>query len=129
MSSKEVNYKKHYTLESHLNLDSNGVQLFQKYKDAILNKYPQLSTKAKKFEMGFLYKDKPVLDISVFKRYIKIWLNVKKGVLTDERGITEDVSQKGHWGSGDYQITVRNEKDFKLVIKLIDKVVQLKVQN
>jgi ATP-dependent Clp protease ATP-binding subunit ClpX len=43
-------------------------------------------------------------DIIIYNKGIVVMFNLKKGELNDPLGLTEDVSEKGHWGSGDYRI-------------------------
>lgn len=38
------------------------------------------------------------------QKKLKIWINLDKGQLDDPNKITKDVSNKGHWGNGDYEI-------------------------
>ncbi|MFM1807227.1 MAG: hypothetical protein RL212_1486, partial [Pseudomonadota bacterium] len=66
------------------------------------------------------YKDnKNILSIQTQTTSIKIILNVKKGMLLDEKKLFRDVSSVGQWGSGDYQIKLHCDEYCDYVIKLI----------
>ena len=47
-------------------------------------------------------------------------LNLKKGTLNDTNSLTKDISGVGHWGNGDYQITMDNKTDLDYVMFLIN---------
>ncbi len=113
-----------YPLSDQLKKPSLGLELFEKYRDAILRLDPDISVKEKKFEMGFIKADRIVIDASIFKKYIKIWLNIKMGTLHDPKGIGQDVSGKGHWGNGDYEIKISDNKHFKYIIGLIKQAIK-----
>ena len=58
-------------------------------------------------------------DIEVQSNRLKIYLNMKKGTLDDPKGFTQDVSEIGKWGNGDYRMYVDVTSDFDYVISLI----------
>ena len=58
-------------------------------------------------------------NIIVYNKGLWVVLNVKKGDLNDPLGKTEDISEKGHWGNGDYRIWLENDDDFEYTIGLI----------
>ena len=42
-----------------------------------------------------------------------------KGSLNDPKEFTRDVSNIGHWGNGDYDLTISNEQEIDYVLSLI----------
>ena len=44
-------------------------------------------------------------DINIQKNQLKIWLNVTKGNIDDAKQLLRDVSNIGHHGNGDYELT------------------------
>jgi predicted transport protein len=38
--------------------------------------------------------------------------------------LAEDVSEKGHWGNGDYQIQVETDKDLEYIMSLIKQAIK-----
>lgn len=65
-------------------------------------------------------KKKPFFDVVVYqKEGLYCLINLKKGQLNDPNGITKDVSNKGHWGNGDYSVLVKSESDLDYIMFLI----------
>ena len=73
----------------------------------------------KKIRISFETGGKIVTDISILKKSLKLWINLKKGELKDSKNIARDVSEIGHWGNGDYEITIENNKNIKFIMSLI----------
>jgi predicted transport protein len=53
------------------------------------------------------------------QRKLKIWLNLDKGQLNDPNMIARDVSNKGHWGNGDYEINFSHGDELPYLMTLI----------
>lgn len=112
-----------YSEEDHLSKTTETMtELYQKFKQSILQLADDIELKPKKMEIGFKYGGKIFADICVLKNSLKIWINLKKGMLDDPKNIAEDVSEKGHWGNGDYQIQVENDKDLEYIMSLVKQV-------
>lgn len=108
-----------YTEEDHTNRVSEDIQeLYFKFKTAILNLSDGIEVQPKKDYIAFK-KGKNITDITILKKSIKLWINLKKGKLDDPKNIMEDVSEKGHWGNGDYQLQVDNDKNIEYIMSLI----------
>ena len=60
-----------------------------------------------------------IVDIIVTKNKLKIDINMKKGTLEDLLNITEDISEIGHWGNGDYRVILNNSNDIDTLMPLI----------
>jgi len=54
-------------------------------------------------------KGRNIVDVKLQQKSVKVWINLNKGELRDYKGITKDMSTKGHLGNGDYEIVVTNE--------------------
>ncbi|MDX2190324.1 MAG: DUF5655 domain-containing protein [Bacteroidota bacterium] len=109
-----------YTENDHLsNVSEEIKELYQKFKVAILNLSDDIEMQPKKVRLNFKKGKLIVADISILKKSLKIWINLKKGKLDDPKNLTEDVSEKGHWGNGDYQIQVETDKDLEYIMSLI----------
>lgn len=122
--NKEV---KVYTEEQHLNgTDEEIVDLYEEMKDFILSIDDNFDIKAKKYEIGFMYNKRVMVDIVLQKKALKMWLNTKSGTLDDPRNITRDVSNKGHWGSGDYEIQISNNEDIEYIFGLIKQLYKMR---
>ena len=111
-----------YTEEDHLKGCSDEiVELYETYKNAILNLFDDVEIVPKKLYIAFK-KDKNISDIVLLKKGIKIFINLKKGQLDDPKGLTKDVSTTGHWGNGDYELIVNNTDHLEYVMSLIKQV-------
>lgn len=115
--SKEI---KEYTEKDHYEHSSEEmIDLYQRFKEAILNLGDNIEIKPKKQEIGFTHNGKIFTDICLLKGSLKIWINFKRGQLDDPRKIAIDVSSTGHWGNGDYQIQVSDDKHLEYIMSLI----------
>jgi predicted transport protein len=109
-----------YTEANHLAKGSEAIiELYEKFKNAVLNLEDGIEIKPKKQEIGFLKNNKVFTDICIQKKGIKIWINLKKGKLNDSKKISKDVANVGHWGNGDYQIQTDNSKDLEYIMSLV----------
>lgn len=113
--SKEI---KVYTEEEHLQgVSDKSIELYEKLKSSLLN-YENIELKPKKYYLAFVSKTN-VVDVHLFRSSIKIWLNMRKGELDDPKNIARDVSNIGHWGNGDYEISISNDENFEYIMSLI----------
>jgi len=111
---------KFYTEEGHLEDKSDGIcELYEMFKQAILNLADGIEVKSKKLVVGFIKDGKIFTDICILKSSLKIWINLKRGALDDSKGIARDVSSVGHWGNGDYEILVKDTKDLEYIMSLV----------
>jgi predicted transport protein len=114
-----------YTEEEHLQNASDDIAaLYQKYKAAILNLADNTDIKAKKQEIGFSKEGKIYADICVQKSALKIWINAKEGDIKDPNGIARNVSKIGHWGNGDYEIIVKDDRELEYICSLIKQAIK-----
>ncbi|HQS25069.1 MAG TPA: DUF5655 domain-containing protein [Sediminibacterium sp.] len=115
-----------YTEEEHLSKTSESIaELYEKFRQGILQLSDEIEIKPKKLEIGFRKDNKGFADICILKNTLKIWINLRKGKLDDPKHLTEDVSEKGHWGNGDYQIQVDTDKDLEYIMSLIKQAINL----
>lgn len=114
--SKEI---KVYTEEDHLaNKSEATIELYEAYKDAILNLTDNIEVQARKEYIAFK-KNSNIADITIQRKGLKIWINLKKGNLDDPKKITRDVSETGHWGNGDYQLIIPNTNNLEYIMSLV----------
>ena len=64
-------------------------------------------------------RDRPVVSIEVQQKALKVIINMKKGTLRDPTKLAVDVSDKGHWGGGDYLVVVDKDTDLDALTLLI----------
>lgn len=109
-----------YTEDEHISKSTEHIsELYQKFKQGIIQLADEIEIKPKKMEIGFRKESKVFADVCILKNTLKIWINLKKGKLDDPKKLAEDVSEKGHWGSGDYQIQVETDNDLEYIMSLI----------
>ena len=96
-------------------------ELYEKFKDAILNLADGIEVKPQKFYIAFK-KGKNITDIAILKKSLKLFINAKASQLDDPKKLAQDVSNIGHWGNGDYQIHVEDDKDLEYIMSLVKQV-------
>ena len=108
-----------YTEEDHLvNGTDEIIELYETYKNAILNLADEIEVVPKKLYIAFK-KDKNITDLVIMKKGLKFFINLKKGQLDDPKGLTKDVSETGHWGNGDYELIVTDTTHLEYIMSLI----------
>ncbi len=95
------------------------IELYNDFKQAILNLSPEIVLVPKKIYIAFKKDRKNIADIQILSKGLKIFINVKKGDLEDPKNLTKDISELGHHGNGDYQIIVSDTKHLEYVMSLI----------
>lgn len=74
----------------------------------------------KPFTVTIAFKsDNYFLHVAFQKTQLKLWLNLLKGELKDPREMAKDVSNVGHWGAGDYELSLKPDDDLDYVMTLI----------
>lgn len=94
------------------------IELYNTYKEAILNLAPNIEVQPLKWVMMFKGERK-FAYIEVQKKCLKLWINLKLGQLDDSKGLTRDVSNVGHGGNGDYELTITDTKNLEYIMSLV----------
>lgn len=110
-----VVYDENYHFE---NSTEEMVELYEKFRTAILNLTDGIEIKPQKFYIAFK-KDTNIVDIALLKKSLKIWINAKLGDLQDAKNLARNVSDVGHRGNGDYEITVDTDTDLEYIMSLV----------
>lgn len=109
--SREV---KVYEEDDHLEGISDGIQeLYGELKRRILKLDENIEIRPRKLYIGFISRTNFV-DIHLYKGNLKLWLNLRKGNLDDPKKIARDVSNIGHWGNGEYEISLEYDGEIDL---------------
>ena len=95
------------------------VQLYEKFKDAILNLADDIEIRPLKHYIGFRLNKKPLADIEILKKGLVMTINRRKGQLDDAKGLAIDMSEKGHLGNGDYIVRMQSDKDIEYIMSLV----------
>ncbi|MEQ8908898.1 MAG: DUF5655 domain-containing protein [Vicingaceae bacterium] len=108
-----------YTEEDHLDgKPEETKELYEAFKDAILNLAEGIEVETKQTYIAFK-KGRNITDINIQKKQIKLHINLIKGKLDDPKKLTRDVSKIGIWGSGDYEIIVKDTKQIEYIMSLV----------
>lgn len=111
-----------YTEADHLDgVDENIVELYEKYRNAIINLADNFEISPQKYYIAFK-TNKNIVGIEIQKKSLKIGIGAKMGMLNDSRQIMRDVRQIGHRVYGDYQIQVENDNDLEYILSLVKQV-------
>lgn len=117
---------KKYTLDDHYsNSRDDIVELFKVFKERIEEMIPEVEIEPKKLYVAFKNDKKNIVDMRLQKISLKMWLNAKQCTIVDAKKITKDVSNIGHWGNGDYELSVNNDNDLEYILSLIKQVYKL----
>ena len=96
-------------------------ELYDKFKDGILNLADDIQVIANKQYIAFR-KARNIVCMNIQKKQIRLWMGAKAGTLDDAKAIATDVSNTGHWGTGDYEVNVTSDKDLEYIMSLIKQV-------
>ena len=111
-----VVYDEAYHLKDHCD---DVLELYDSFKNAILALSPDLEIIPQKLYIAFKRGKNNIVSIHLQNKSLKMWINAKKGFLDDPKNITKDVSQLGHWGTGDYEIIISDSKYLEYIMSLI----------
>lgn len=107
-----------YTEQEHLESGSEEIrELYERFKKAILE-LGELELRPKKYYIGFIGSTN-VVDLHIQKNALKFWINLRIGELNDPKHLARDVSKVGHWGNGDYAISINNDDELEYILSLI----------
>lgn len=105
------------------NSSDHTLELYGKFKNAILNLADGIEIKPQKYYIAFK-KGSNISDVEIQKKTLKLSINTKIGKLDDPKGLAKDVSNIGHRGNGDYQVQVENDNDLEYIMSLIKQAIQ-----
>ncbi|MDR1715185.1 MAG: DUF5655 domain-containing protein [Prevotella sp.] len=94
------------------------IELYNIYKEAILNLAPNIEALPLKWVMMFK-TDRKFAYIEIQKKNLKLWVNLKRGQLDDSKGLARDVSSVGHAGNGDYELTITDTENLEYIMSLV----------
>jgi predicted transport protein len=105
-----------------INGSEETIELYSKFRDAILSLADGIEIKPLKQYMAFK-KNTNIVCMNIQKKQIRMWIGAKYGALDDTKGITKNVANIGHWGTGDYEVAVNSDKDLEYIMSLIKQVI------
>jgi predicted transport protein len=119
---KVANEIKVYSEADHANgVGADMFELYEKFRDAILNLADGIEVSPQKHYIA-LKKNGNMACIELQKRKLKIYIAAKIGTLDDPKGLAKDVSNIGHYGTGDYEVHASDDKDLEYIMSLVKQV-------
>ncbi len=111
-----------FTVEDHMTkLDEDTKNIFSDLRERVLNLGSNIAEVPRKLYVAYKTSTN-FADIVFYKGQIRVTLNLKSGELNDPRNLAIDFTKpkKGHWGNGDYEISVRTTDDILYAMDLIE---------
>lgn len=94
------------------------IELYNIFKEAILNLATNIEVQPLKWIMMFKGERK-FAYIEIQKKCLKLWINLKLGQLDDSKSLARDVSNVGHAGNGDYELTITDTQNLEYIMSLV----------
>lgn len=109
-----------YTEEDVINNTSDySKELYEIVKEKLFEEIDNLEIVPQKLYINFKNEEKILLSIEPLSESLKVWLNVKPGILKDSEGLTRDVSNIGHHGVGNYDLKLTKNSDLDYFMYLV----------
>ncbi len=116
--TKKPAYKE-YTLENHLEGKPNNVkEIFKELRERILELDEDINEKALKFYIAYKL-NKNFTEIIVQSKGLKVHFDIDKSKVNDPENKLEDVSDKGHWATGQLVMKVNTPEDIDYCINIV----------
>jgi len=126
--SKEVKvYDEEYHLTKNKNRPPEIEELYYKIKERILDLGDDIDIKYLAQTIQFKVQ-RSIVDLIVYNSGVIAIINMKQGQLDDPRSETKDLSEKGHWGNGDYKFKFTPGEELEYGIYLIKQSYEDKLQ-
>lgn len=109
-----------YTEDDHLTKPTDEIkELYDLLRNRIIALADDIEVIPQKMYIAFRKDKKNFTYLHLQKKNIKIWLNAKWGEIEEPKGIAYDVSNKGHYGYGDYEIDMSNDSQLEYILSLM----------
>jgi len=118
VSNEIIKLDENYHLDKSKNRPEVIYEMYRDLKEKILSLGENIEIKIGKQTIGFR-QNKVFTDLIIYNKGIGIVLNLKRGELNDFQNLTEDISEKGHWGNGEYRIWVNTMEEIDYGFSLI----------
>ena len=93
-------------------------EMYTTLKERINNQYDDIEIVPLKLYVAFKLNKKNVISVAIQKNYLKIWIDLKFDQINDPLNKIEDVSEKGHWGTGDCYFQMDDLDDIEYFMTL-----------
>lgn len=93
-------------------------ELYANLKERILNQYDDIEIVPLKLYVAFKLNKKNVISVAIQKNYLKIWIDSKFDAINDPLNKITDVTNIGHWGTGDCYFQLDDNDDIEYFMSL-----------
>ena len=108
-----------YSIEDHEYLRRPHVrELFDALRAEVMKIDPEVSETFLKYWIAYKV-DTNFVDVVPKAKGLRLSINMKYPEISDPKGVTEDISEKGRWGNGDVSVHYRKLEDLPYIMGLI----------
>lgn len=102
-------------------------ELYANLKERIINQYEDIEIVPLKLYVAFKLNKKNVISVAIQKNYLNIWIDSKFGDIYDSLNKLQDVTEIGHWGTGDCYFKFDDNKDLEYFMTLFSQAYEKKL--
>ena len=118
VSKEIVTYDENYHFNKNKTRPQEIIDLYYEFKERVLSLGDNIEMNIGKIWMGFK-QNRIFCDVVIYNEGVVVYINMKKGELNDYLKKCQDVSNKGHWGNGDFKIVIKSVDDIDYVMSLV----------
>ncbi len=93
--------------------------IFNNFDKDIMNLDEKVTKSITKHYIAYKYDYVNFVEIIIYKYSITIILDIPPELIQDEKQLTENISDKGSWGTGNARIKVYNDDNYDYILRLI----------
>lgn len=94
-------------------------KIFNSFDKNIMNLDEKITKSIAKHYIAYKYDYVNFAEIIIYKYSITIILDIPPELIQDEKQLTENISDKGSWGTGNVRIKVYNDDNYEYILGLI----------
>jgi len=102
-------------------------ELYGNLKERIINQYNDIEIVPLKLYITFKLNKKNVISVAIQKNYLNIWIDSKFGDIYDSLNKLQDVTEIGHWGTGDCYFKFDDIEDLEYFMTLFSQAYEKKL--
>jgi predicted transport protein len=103
----------HYSFEKHIEGKPDKIKdMAIQIQEYVLGLDPSITENPKKFYVGYKISQN-IVSMEIKNQKITLYVKLDPKTLGKLPAIARDVTNTGHWGTGDLEITIKNEADFE----------------
>ena len=114
----DITYKE-YSVEDHLNGKSDKIkELFMELREKILKLDDRIKEKVLKLYVAYEL-DRNFAEVVIQSNGLLVYVDISKDEVEDPKNKLVDVSEKGHWATGDVRLRIENHEDIEYAMNII----------